>query len=163
MGFPDLTSYYSDQADQPNNFVDGTAVGESAPFSVDIPYVNSAPLFPPQTVATQGQLNVVEPQGVLASWDFDQSKITASLQDVIGSAVQATGKAGVQYAAGQINAGANTKGSLQTWFQSFQATKTGAQINAASYASQAQNFLANPVLWLFLIGGAFLFLMSRRG
>ncbi len=89
-------------------------------------------------------------------WDFDQSKITAGIMDVLNSGVQAGTRLAIQQASDSINSGTQQSNPwVSGFFKNFQSTKTGAQINAASYATQIQNFFMNPLVWF---GGAALVL-----
>ena len=125
--------------------------------SYDIP--SSQSLFPTPTLLTDGQ-TLIDTRSNVSFWDFDQSKITSSLQDVLGSVTQAAAKSGVQLASDAINRNANNSNpTIAGLFKNFQSTQTGTQIQAASLATRAQNFFANPMVWLgvVLVGAFFLF------
>jgi|CXWL01.1.fsa_nt_gi hypothetical protein len=125
--------------------------------SYDIP--SSQSLFPTPTLLTDGQ-TLIDTRSNVSFWDFDQSKITSSLQDVLGSVTQAAAKSGVQLASDAINRNANNSNpTIAGLFKNFQSTQTGAQIQTASMATRAQNFFANPMVWLgvVLVGAFFLF------
>lgn len=95
-------------------------------------------------------------------WDFDQSKITAGIYDVINSGIEAGGRLAIQSASDAINSGTKSSNPWLSGFsQNFQSTKTGAQINAASYATKVQNFFANPIVW-FSAAALALVLLFRR-
>lgn len=144
------------------NYVESSA-GENQ-WALDIPYLDTPPLFPPMTLAPDGAI-----AGSLRStgdsfWGFDQSKITASLQDVLGSVIQAGGKAAVQLTGDAINKAANGQDN-NIWTslaKNFTSTKTGAQIQAASLATRAQNFFMNPMVWLGAVGLMILFVVLRK-
>ena len=143
--------------------VDTTIEGDYSDFSFagggsyDIP--SSQSLFPTPTLLTDGQ-TLIDTRSNVSFWDFDQSKITSSLQDVLGSVTQAAAKSGVQLASDAINRNANNSNpTIAGLFKNFQSTQTGAQIQTASIATRAQNFFANPMVWLgvVLVGAFFLF------
>mgnify|MGYP003385533653 CR=1 FL=1 len=156
MGYFDFFGTDTPQAD---NFVDGTAT----PYDmVSIPYVNSdVSLFTPPSLAPDG-VALIDNRSNSSFWNFDQSKISAGLSDVLGSVVKAGSATAIKYAGDSINRNSNQPGSVGTFFQSFQATKTGAQINAASLGNSVMNFLANPLVWLGLVGGIALFVFMRK-
>jgi hypothetical protein len=122
---------------------------------IQIPDSNS--LFPMPSFLTNGQTDI-ETRSQGGFWDFDQSKITSKLEDVLGSVAQAAAKSGVQLASDAINRNANNSNpTIAGLFKNFQSTQTGAQIQTASIATRAQNFFANPMVWLgVVIVGAFL-------
>lgn len=125
--------------------------------SYDIP--SSQSLFPTPTLLTDGQ-TLIDTRSNVSFWDFDQSKITSSLQDVLGSVTQAAAKSGVQLVSDAINRNANNSNpTIAGLFKNFQSTQTGAQIQTASMATRVQNFFANPMVWLgvVLVGAFFLF------
>lgn len=125
--------------------------------SYDIP--SSQSLFPMPTLLTDGQ-TLIDTRANVSFWDFDQSKISSSLQDVLGSVTQAAAKSGVQLASDAINRNANNSNpTIAGLFRNFQSTQTGAQIQTASIATRAQNFFANPMVWLgvVVVGAFFLF------
>lgn len=125
--------------------------------SYDIP--SSQSLFPTPTLLTDGQ-TLIDTRANVSFWDFDQSKITSSLQDVLGSVTQAAAKSGVQLASDAINRNVNNSNpTIAGLFKNFQSTQTGTQIQTASMATRAQNFFANPMVWLgvVLVGAFFLF------
>ena len=143
--------------------VDTTIEGAYSDFSFagggsyDIP--SSQSLFPTPTLLTDGQ-TLIDTRSNVSFWDFDQSKITSSLQDVLGSVTQAAAKSGIQLASDAINRNANNSNpTIAGLFKNFQSTQTGAQIQTASIATRAQNFFANPMVWLgvVLVGAFFLF------
>lgn len=143
--------------------VDTTIEGAYSDFSFagggsyDIP--SSQSLFPTPTLLTDGQ-TLIDTRSNVSFWDFDQSKITSSIQDVLGSVTQAAAKSGVQLASDAINRNANNSNpTIAGLFKNFQSTQTGAQIQTASMATRAQNFFANPMVWLgvVLVGAFFLF------
>lgn len=126
--------------------------------SYDIP--SSQSLFPTPTLLTDGQ-TLIDSRANSSFWDnFDQSKMSESLQNVLGSVTQAAAKSGVQLASDAINRNANNSNpTIAGLFKNFQSTQTGAQIQTASIATRAQNFFANPMVWLgvVLVGAFFLF------
>ena len=96
------------------------------------------------------------------SWfTFDQSKLTNSLFDVLKSGAEAAVKSGVQYASDAINKGSQQQNMFGSLFRNFRSTQTGAQISAASYATQAQNFLMNPVVWVIGFGLVMIVLLRK--
>lgn len=131
--------------------------------SWDIPYVAEVPWYQPPGLSTGGVIDLAN-RSNNTWWGVDQSKITASLADVLGSVVQAGAKSAVQAAAGSINSAANGKSNnlLTSWAQNFRSTATGAQINAGAHAFSIQNFFANPMVWFALVGGVILFFVVRR-
>jgi hypothetical protein len=149
------------------NYVESSA-GEESPFSLSIPWLNnsgdSPPLFPPATLVPDGGFNLAQRSSGDSFWGFDQSKITASLQDVLGSVIQAGGKAAVQLTGDAINKQANgQENSIWTSLaRNFTSTKTGTQIQAASLATRAQNIIMNPMVWLAAVGLVILFVVIRK-
>ena len=130
--------------------------------SWDIPYVEEVPWYQPPSLSPSGMTDASHRTNV-SFWGFDQSKISASLADVLGSVVQAGAKSAVQAAAGSINTTANGKPSAwQSLANNFRSTKTGAQINAGAQAFSIQNFFANPLVWFGLIAAVILFFVVRR-
>lgn len=131
--------------------------------SWDIPYVEEVPWYQPPSLLPGGATELSSRTNSVNFWGLDQSKITASLADVLGSVVQAGAKTATQYAAGSINSAANGKPSgLQALAANFRSTATGAQINAGATAFSIQNFVANPMVWFVLVGGVILFFVLRR-
>lgn len=118
-------------------------------------------LFPTPTLLTDGQ-SLIDTRANVSFWDFDQSKITASLQDVLGSVTQAAAKSGVQLASDAINRNANNANpTIAGLFRNFQSTQTGVQIQTASMATRAQNFFANPMVWLGVVAVGMFFLLRK--
>lgn len=130
--------------------------------SWDIPYVAEVPWYQPPGLSTGGVIDLAN-RSNNTWWGVDQSKISASLADVLGSITQAGAKSAVQYAAGSINTAANGKPSgWQSFANNFRSTATGVQINAGARAFSVQNFFANPMVWFALVGGVVLFFVVRR-
>lgn len=144
------------------NYVELSA-GENN-WGLDIPYLENPPLFPHATLAPDGASSVLARSTGDSFWGFDQSKISASLSDVLGSVIQAGGKAAVQFTGDAINKQANGQdNSIWTSLaRNFTSTKTGAQIQAASMATRVQNFFFNPMVWLALVGAVILFVVLRK-
>jgi hypothetical protein len=86
-------------------------------------------------------------------WDFDQSKISSSIQDVLSGAGAGL-KAGIQSAV--QSAPQTAKGFFDNWLQksvaSFQNTATGKQIEAAAIQEKIRQVVTNPLV--MLAGGA---------
>jgi hypothetical protein len=120
-------------------------------------------LFRSASVEPDG-IQLIDQRANSSWWDFDQSKITSSIQDVIGSVTQAAVKTAIQKSGDSINTQANMNNSswLTGFAQNFRSTQTGAQINAASYATQIQNFFANPIIWFVGIALVGMMLFMRR-
>lgn len=139
--------------------VDTTIEGSYAGYDFGAPSIPaSQDLFPTPTLLTDGQ-TLIDTRSNVSFWNFDQSKIQSTLQDVLGSVTQAAAKSGVQLASDAINRNANNANpTIAGLFRNFQSTQTGAQIQTASLATRAQNFLANPMVWLgvVLVGAFFL-------
>lgn len=130
--------------------------------SWDIPYVAEVPWYQPPGFSTGGVIDLAN-RSNNTWWGVDQSKITASLADVLGSVVQAGAKSAIQAAAGSINSAANGKPSgWQSFANNFRSTATGAQINAGSQAFAFQNFIANPIVWFGAVAAVILFFVVRR-
>lgn len=131
--------------------------------SMSLPSIPSAQdLFPTPSFLTDGQ-SLVDSRSNTSFWNFDQAKVLSSLQDVLGSVAQAGVKSGIQFAGDAINRNANSpNANVSSFFRNFQSTQTGAQIQAASYATRVQNFFANPIVWFVIAGTGLLFFMSRR-
>lgn len=134
--------------DSVDTTIEGSFSGYAVP-SFEIPSAGS--LFPMPTLLTDGQ-TLIEDRSNTSFWNFDQSKITAKLEDVLGSVTQAAAKSGIQLASDAINRNANNANpTIAGLFRNFQSTQTGAQIQTASMATRAQNFLMNPWLWLGVV------------
>jgi len=130
--------------------------------SWDIPYVEEVPWYQPPSVFPAGSTDASNRSNT-TFWGFDQSKITASLSDVLGSVVQAGAKTAIQAAAGSINTAANGQPSgIQSFFNNFRSTATGAQINAGAQAFSIQNFFANPIVWFGAVAAVVLFFILRK-
>lgn len=161
MGFFDF-SFGDSGGDQANNFVDGSAIVMPDSFGFSIPYVDSnVSLFSPPSLAPDGAM-FMDSRANTSFWSFDQSKISAGLSDVIGSVVKAGVGVAVKAAGDSINRNTNQPGAVGSFFQNFQATKTGAQINAASIGNRAMNFLANPLVWFAVVGVVGVYLVTRK-
>lgn len=118
-------------------------------------------MFGPIDTAPMGEYDIAY-RSNSSFWDFDQSKITAGISDVLGSGVQAGTKLLIQQASDSINSGTKSSNPWLAGFsQNFQSTKTGAQLNAGAYATRIQNFFANPIVW-FGAAAVVLFLLFRR-
>lgn len=155
-----MFDFFGTDGDQAPNYVDGTAIGND--FSLAIPYVNTdVQLFTPPSLAPDG-FALIDNRSNASFWNFDQSKISAGLSDVLGSLTKAAGATAIKVAGDSINRNTNQPGSVGTFFQSFQATKTGAQINAASLGNSAMNFFASPLVWLGVVGVVVLFMFMRK-
>lgn len=127
----------------------------------DIVIPKATDLFPTPTILTDGQ-SLIDQRANTSFWSFDQSKITASLGDVLGSVTQAATKTGVQLASDAINRNTNNSNpTIAAMFRNFQSTQTGAQIQAGAIATRAQNWLMNPMLWLGVVVIAIFFLVRK--
>jgi hypothetical protein len=131
----------------------GSYGGYEQPFSWDIPTSESLyptaetfSLFPSPSFATDGA-SLIESRANTSFWNFDQSKITNGIGDVLGSVLTAGAKTALQGSSDAINRGANQQGQVGSFFRNFRSTQTGAQINAGAYATRIQNFFANPLVW----------------
>jgi hypothetical protein len=130
--------------------------------SWDIPYVAETPWYQPPGLSTGGVIDLAN-RSNNTWWGLDQSKITASLSDVLGSVLQAGAKTAVQAAAGSINSAANGKPSgLQSLAANFRSTATGVQINAGAQAFSFQNFVSNPLVWFGTVVVVILFFVLKR-
>lgn len=130
--------------------------------SWDIPFVQEVPWYQPPGLLPGGNTDMGN-RSNNTFWGLDQSKISASLSDVLGSVIQAGAKSAVQAAAGSINTAANGKPSTwQSLANNFRSTSTGAQINAGAQAFSIQNFFANPIVWFGVIGVVILFFVVRK-
>jgi hypothetical protein len=154
---------------------DQAGAGASA-FSFDIPYVTDPgagqagygvlnadvpSIFPTPSFSTDGA-GLIDTRSN-TSWNlFDQSKISASFANVIGSVTEAGAKTGLQIAQSSINKGTQQPGWTGNLFRNFQSTKTGAQINAGAYGVQLQQLLYNPLVWFAVIGLIVLWLFMRK-
>lgn len=128
----------------------------------DIPYVNDVPWYQSPSLLPGGVTDVDQKSS--GFWGFDQSKIPQSLQNVLGSVVEAGSKLAIQKSADLINRGANDPkaGPWGMFLNNFRSTATGAQINAGAQAFSIQNFFANPVVWFAAIAGVILFFVLRK-
>lgn len=145
--------------DTPSVPVDGSAMNWGNIFS-SVDALDSSTLFP-ITTSPSGVYDIESRSS--SWWDYDQSKITASLQDVLGSVVQAGAKSAVQKAADSINTGSNNKNpTIAEFFRNFSSTKTGAQVQAGAMGTRALNIISNPILWLVLVGGTIAFFVLRK-
>jgi hypothetical protein len=141
--------------------IDTTIQGSFGGYGGEWSIPSAQQLFPTPTLLTDGQ-SLIDTRANVSFWDFDQSKITASLQDVLGSVTQAAAKSGVQLASDAINRNANNSNSaIAGLFKNFQSTQTGAQIQTASLATRAQNFFANPMVWLGVVVVGMFFLLRK--
>lgn len=139
--------------------LDLNIVSNYGPENVSIPSAQS--LFPMPSMLTDGQ-TLIEDRANTSFWNFDQSKITAKLEDVLGSVTQAAAKSGIQWASDSINKQANnTNQTIAGLFRNFQSTQTGAEVQNAAMATRVQNFASNPFVWLSIVGIA-LYLMLRK-
>lgn len=127
-----------------------------SPYRLDIPSI-----FPSASFAPDGT-QLIDGRSNSSFWNYDQSKVSASLQNVFGSLVEAGAKTGLQVAQSTINRGTQQQGNTGAFFRNFQSTQTGAQINAAGYATQIQNVLYSPVTWLVGILAIVGFFLFRR-
>ena len=145
--------------DTPSIPVDASAMNWGSVFS-SADAVESSTLFP-ITTSPSGVYDIESRSS--SWWDYDQSKISASLQDVLGSVVQAGAKSAVQKAADSINTGSNNKNpTIAEFFRNFSSTKTGAQVQAGAMGTRALNIISNPILWLVLVGGTIAFFVLRK-
>lgn len=94
---------------------------------------------------------------------FDQSKVSASIFDIMKSGVEAATKVAIQQSGDSINRQSKQNNIFGSFARNFRSTKTGQEIQAASLATQAQNFLMNPMIWMIASLGIVLLLMMRRG
>lgn len=92
-------------------------------------------------------------------WNFDQSKISNSIQDVL-SGVGAGLKTSVQAAvsAAPKAGGDILKNFINSATQKFMTTATGQQVEAAAVQQKITNFVTNPIV-LFGVATLFLFLL----
>lgn len=145
---------------------------ESSPYTFEIPYVNQPvspyrsdlpSIFPLPSTDTDG-LQFINNRANASdwSWGIDQSTIKASLNNVIGSVVQAGVKTGVQVASSSINKGTQQPGNIGAFFNNFRSTQTGAQLTAGSLATQMQNFLYNPIVWFGAVALVVLVFLMRK-
>jgi len=92
-------------------------------------------------------------------WNFDQSKINAVLSDVLSAGV----KSGIQFAADSVNRNqTNSNPYVSSLFRNFQSTQTGVQLNTASYATKFQNWLSDPIVWMFALLGVVMLVIVKR-
>ena len=127
------------------------------------PYLSDIPsIFPSASYAPDGT-QLIDGRSNSSFWNYDQSKVTQSLQNVFGSLVEAGAKTGLQVAQSTINRGTQQQGNTGAFFRNFQSTQTGAQINAAGYATQIQNFLFSPIVWFASIALVIGYVFLRRG
>ena len=120
-------------------------------------------MFGTPNLQTDGQ-NLIDQRSNTSFFTFDQSKIGASIFDVMKSGAEAAVRVGVQAASDSINRGAaqNKNNVFGSFLNNFRSTKTGAQINAAAYATSAQAWLMNPIVWVGAIVGLVLLLVLRK-
>lgn len=171
MGLFDFSSDTSNPSPGYGVLAADVPVANSEPFMFQIPYVNrpTTPysldvpsIFPsPSFVPDGGQL--IDQRTNTSFWNYDQSKVSQSLQNVFGSLVEAGAKTGIQVAQSTINRGTQQQGQIGGFFRNFQSTQTGAQINAAGYATQIQNFLFSPIVWFASIALVIGYVFLRRG
>lgn len=125
-----------------------------------IPFLNT-PLFAPATMAPDG-VQLINTRSNTSFWNFDQSQIPTSIQNVIGSVVSAATKSAVQNSADLINKQSAQPGYLGQFAKNFQSTQTGAQLNAGAIATQFQNFIANPIVWFAAAAAIVLLVFARK-
>ena len=115
----------------------------------------------PSTVPDGGRL--IDQRANTSFFTFDQSKVSASVFDIMKSGVEAAARVGVQVAADSINRNANNKSITGSFLNNFRSTKTGAQVNAAAMATRAESFFMNPTVWLVsLVGLVGIVLLVKR-
>jgi hypothetical protein len=150
----------------PTDYSSFEPAGVDVPFSWDIPLSSDllptpSSLFPFPSSQPDG-VQLINSRSNTSFWDFDQSQIPQSLQNVFGSLTEAAAKTGLQVAQSSMNKGTQQPGNIGGFFRNFQSTQTGAQINAGAYATQFQNFLYNPMVWFAAIAGIVLLFVMKR-
>lgn len=121
-----------------------------------------ADMFGGATLAPDGTA-LIDQRANTSFFTFDQSKVSASIFDVMKSGVEAATRVAVQRAGDSINSTAKQNSIWGQLAANFRSTKTGQQINAASYATRAQNFLMNPIVWLGAVVLIALLFVFKRG
>lgn len=119
-------------------------------------------LFGTPTILPDGS-TLIDQRANTSFFNFDQSKVSASIFDVMKSGAEAITKVAIQQAGDSINRESKQKSIWGSLANNFRSTKTGQQIQAASYATQAQNFMMNPMVWLVAIIGIVALVVMRRG
>ncbi len=107
-------------------------------------------------------VNLIDQRSNTSFFNFDQSKVSASIIDVMKSGAEAALRVGVQAASDSINRGSNQNTMLGSFLNNFRSTKTGAQIQAGAAASRAQAWLLNPIVWVAGIGLVALVFVLRK-
>jgi len=118
-------------------------------------------MFGQPNLLTDGQ-NLIDQRSNTSFFTFDQSKVSSSIFDVMKSGAEAALRVGVQAASDSINRNSKNQGIVGSFLNNFRSTKTGAQINAAAYATSAQAWLMNPIIWIVAIVGVVLFFVVRK-
>jgi len=118
-------------------------------------------MFGTPNLQTDG-VNLIDQRANTSFFTFDQSKVESSIFDVMKSGAEAALRVGVQAASDSINRNSKNQGIVGSFLNNFRSTKTGAQINAAAYATQAQAWIMNPIVWVVTIGGIGLFFLLRK-
>lgn len=118
-------------------------------------------MFGSPNMQTDGQ-NLIDQRSNTSFFTFDQSKVGASIFDVMKSGAEAALRVGVQVASDSINSNAQNKTPMGSFWNNFRSTKTGAQINTAAYATQAQAWLMNPIVWVVTLVGIALVVLMRK-
>lgn len=123
-------------------------------------YLDFTSMWGQPNIKTDG-VNLIDQRANTGFSIFDQSKVSASIFDIMNSGVQAAGKVGVQLASDSINRQSNQSGLLGMFARNFRSTQTGQQINAAAYGTIFLNFLSNPMVWFAAIAGIGLLLVLK--
>ena len=118
-------------------------------------------MFGTPNTQTDG-VNLIDQRSNTSFFTFDQSKITSSIFDVMKSGAEAALRVGVQAASDSINRNAKNPSIFGSFLNNFRSTKTGAQINAAAYATSAQAWLMNPIVWVVAIVGILGVILLRK-
>jgi len=121
-------------------------------------------LFPLASVVPDGA-QLIDQRSNTSFWDFDQSNLKASIEDVLGSVFQAAKNTLIAGAGDLIRTGTQNENPwLRAFAKNFQSTLTGAQIQAQGQLNRVQQFLANPTVWIVAGVGlvVMLFLSLRR-
>lgn len=118
-------------------------------------------MFGSPNLQTDGQ-NLIDQRANTSFFTFDQSKVAASIFDVMKSGAEAALRVGVQAASDSINRESKNPTLMGSFLNNFRSTKTGTQIQAGAAATRAQAWLMNPIVWVVALLGIVGVVLLRR-
>ena len=140
-----LDFFGSDDTSTPSNYsmlpAGGGVLAQGAPSYFELNMFGSPNLQP-------DGVNLIDQRANTSFFTFDQSKVGASIFDVMKSGAEAALRVGVQAASDSINRESKNPTLMGSFLNNFRSTKTGAQIQAGAAATRAQAWLMNPMVWV---------------